>query len=273
MRFLRLLSLFFLSALLLLIVLQISFFSEAPYRQNVDAILMGPGKEFWFGTDSLGRSLFWRIVAGAKVSLVVGLVCPLVILTFGSVYGFLSGWWGGWQDRVMMRICDIFIALPSFLLVSVGALFFAAFLPLDSGFAKSLIVLCLGISSTHWMLMARIARAKVLELRARPFVEAARALGGTPQHILHTHLWPNTRDVLLVTAGLQIPTSIVYESFMSFVGLGIQAPQTSWGILIKEGWQSLSSYPHLILLPSLVLFLAVWSLHLVLDQFMQSTTH
>lgn len=267
---------YFASVFLLLLValslIQGFFFPEVAITQNIDAILLSPSTEHWFGTDSLGRSLFWRILAGTRVSLTVGVLCPFVVLIIGSCYGFISGWAGGFWDRLLMRICDIFIALPSFLLVSILALVVSLMLPEDWGLWKALIVLGMGISATHWMLLARVARARVLEIRVRPYVEAARALGGTPAHILWKHILPNTREALLITACLQIPSCILYESFMSFIGLGVQAPQTSWGLLIKDGWQSLSTYPYLILLPSLILFLTVWSLHIMFDHLFDQTS-
>ncbi|MNT60894.1 Oligopeptide transport system permease protein OppC [compost metagenome] len=125
--------------------------------------------------------------------------------------------------------------------------------------------MCLAISATHWMTMARVTRGMVLEIKRKPFIEAAIALGANPQHIIVKHILPNMLSTLLVLMALQVPSAIIYESFMSFIGLGTQPPDTSWGILVKEGWSSLSSYPHLILFPSLVLFLTVWSFHALID--------
>jgi oligopeptide transport system permease protein len=138
-------------------------------------------------------------------------------------------------------------------------------LPIEEAYLKSLIGLCLGISATHWMNLARVTRGKVLEIKRKPFVEAAISLGGSQTHILYRHILPNMMGTLMILVAMQIPNNILYESFMSFIGLGIQPPHTSWGILVREGWKTLTSFPHLILFPSLVLFLTVWSFQIILD--------
>lgn len=236
-------------------------------EQNVENILVSPGKSQWFGTDSLGRDLFSRVLLGGRVSLTVGILCSLLSLAFGFCYGALAGWYEGLVDGILMRLCDILMAIPSFILVSVLCLSMQLLLPIEDTHFKALFSLCLGISSTHWMSMARVTRGMVLELKRKPFIEAAIALGGTRTHIMLRHILPNMFGTLLILVAMQIPTNILYESFMSFIGLGIHPPYTSWGILVREGWKTLSSFPHLILFPSLILFLTVWSFHIVLDSF------
>ncbi|WP_415062956.1 ABC transporter permease [Bdellovibrio sp.] len=234
-------------------------------EQNVESILMPPGKEHWFGTDSLGRDIFTRVLLGGRISLFVGLLCSILSFLFGFTYGALAGWFEGVTDRVLMRLCDILMAIPSFILVSILCMSLQLVLPFEDVFTKALVSLCFGISATHWMSLARVTRGMVLEIRRKPFVEAAVALGGTRVHIMLRHILPNMLGTLLILMAMQIPTNILYESFMSFVGLGIHPPYTSWGILVREGWKTLSSFPHLILFPSLILFLTVWSFHIVLD--------
>lgn len=248
------------------------FFSANGIEQNVDAILLPPSSSHWFGTDSLGRDLFARVLMGGRVSLVVGLVCSVLTFLLGFSYGAIAGGVEGWTDRALMRFCDILLAIPSFILVSVLCLSVQVVLPFESSYWISFVSLCVGISATHWMTLARLTRGMVIEIKRRPFVEAAVAIGGSPAHILVRHIAPNMMSTLLVMVALQIPTNILYESFMSFIGLGMQPPYTSWGILVKEGWNTLSSYPHLILFPSAVLFLTVWSFHVVIDSLRYRTT-
>lgn len=254
--------------LLLLMMSVYSFFGFGTgLEQNVENILLGPGPTHWFGTDSLGRDIFARVLLGGRISLFVGLVCSVLSFAFGFSYGALAGWFEGLTDRVLMRFLDILMAIPSFILVSILCLSLQLLLPVADTHLRALLSLCLGISATHWMGMARVTRGMVLEIKRKPFVEAAVALGGSQIHIMLRHVLPNMLGTLLILVAMQIPTNILYESFMSFIGLGVQPPYTSWGILVREGWKTLSSFPHLILFPSLILFLTVWSFHVLLDAF------
>lgn len=260
----------FLVLLLFAIVFYPLFNASSALDQNVDNILAFPNKSFIFGTDSLGRDMFSRIILGGRVSVVVGVICSILILLFGSIYGAIAGWCEGIVDSILMRICDILMAIPSFILVSILCLNFQLLLPFKDMHLRALCSLILGISATHWMALARVARGMVLENKRKPFVEAAVALGSTRFHIIRQHIFPNIFGTLIILSALQIPTNIMYESFMSFIGLGIHPPYTSWGILLQEGWKTLSAFPHLILFPSLILFLTVWSFHIVLDKIKES---
>ncbi len=233
--------------------------------QDINSILLGPSAQHIFGTDTLGRDLFTRVLVGGRVSLLIGFVCSFLTFVFGFSYGAIAGWFEGLTDKLFMRACDIFMALPSFILVSVICFSVQVVLPFENPHVVAVLGLCIGISATHWMSLARVTRGMVLEIKRKPFVEAAIALGGTRRHILVRHILPNMISTLLVLIAVQIPTNILYESFMSFIGLGVHPPYTSWGILVREGWKTLSSFPHLILFPSLVLFLTVWSFHIILD--------
>lgn len=258
-------SLTFLGVLLLLTFFYPILGFETGLEQNVDAILLGAGGDHWFGTDSLGRDVFSRVLLGGRISLMVGLLCAFLSFVIGFLYGALAGWFEGLTDRVMMRLCDILMAIPSFILVSILCMSLQLWLPMEDAYTRALISLCLGISATHWMNLARVTRGMVLEIKRKPFVEAAIALGGSRTHIMGRHILPNMLGTLMIVVAMQIPTNILYESFMSFIGLGVQPPYTSWGILVREGWKTLSSFPHLILFPSLILFLTVWSFHILLD--------
>lgn len=241
------------------------FFHERSLEQNVEGILQPSSAAHWFGTDSLGRDIFWRAVQGGQVSLLVGLVSFALSFVIGSLYGAVSGWCEGLTDRIMMRTIDILLSIPSFIAVSVICLGLQLILPMEDLLVRSFISLCVGIAATHWMGLARLTRGLVMETKRRPFIEASRALGAGPVRIFLSHIFPNISGRLLVVAVTQIPTLIMYESMMSFIGLGVQPPWTSWGLLLRDGWKNLSSFPHLILFPSLTLFLTMWSFNIVFD--------
>lgn len=263
------LAISFLSVLILAVLIGPFVFTQG-FEQNVDQILLAPSWAHWFGTDSLGRDLFARVLLGARVSLTVGVVCAILTFLIGFTYGSVAGWFEGVLDRMMMRFCDIIMAIPSFILVAVLCLSVQVILPIADPQWAALVGLCVGISFTHWINMARVTRGMVIETKRKPFVEAAIAVGGNRPHILLRHILPNIGSTLLVLVAMQIPTNILYESFMSFIGIGVHPPYTSWGILVSEGWKTLSSFPHLILFPSLVLFLTVWSFHILIDNRKQS---
>lgn len=246
---------------------------QAAFRQNVEEILQGPSWHHWFGTDDLGRDLFFRSILGARVSLSIGIVTAVVTLILGFIYGAVAGWNEGLVDRVLMRLNDILLSIPSFILVAVICLCLQLMMTSLDPELRGVISLCVAISLSHWMSIARVTRGMVQEIKRKSFVEAAIALGGTQAHVLWRHVLPNILSTLLVLAALQIPSSMLYESFMSFIGLGIQPPLTSWGLLIKEGWKTLSSFPHLLLFPSFLLFITVWSFHQLIDDLRASPSH
>ncbi|MBX3040151.1 MAG: ABC transporter permease [Bdellovibrionaceae bacterium] len=267
----RILALFWLGAVVILAIFVEVFHAPLAYETHVDQILLTPSWSHWFGTDSLGRDLFARLLAGAKISLGVGLIGSFLTFMIGFLWGAVTGWCGGWMDRVGMRITDLLLAVPSFALVAVLVFAVNSWLPLEDGVWKSFWGLALGIALTRWMNVARVTRSLIIASKPLPYVEASRALGVGDARILWNHIRPNITGPLLVLFGLQIPSNILYESFMSFIGIGVMAPQTSWGLLVQEGWRSLSAYPHTILGPSLVLFLTVWSLHVLMDGWRESS--
>jgi oligopeptide transport system permease protein len=202
-----------------------------------------PNPLHWFGTDVHGRDLLARVMHGARISLVVGIVGAAVSLVIGVLWGATAGYAGGRIDAVLMRIVDILYSLPSIIFVIVlittleGA--FKAWLEAvnSPALARSarLLFLFFGLGAVSWLTMARIVRGQVLSLRQRPFVEASRALGAGPAHILARHIIPNTLGIVIVYLTLTVPAIILYESFLSFLGLGVQPPMASWGSLIAEG--------------------------------------
>jgi oligopeptide transport system permease protein len=202
-----------------------------------------PGAAHWFGTDVHGRDLFSRVLYGAQVSLMVGLVGAGVSLIIGVIWGAVAGYAGGRVDSVMMRIVDILYSLPSIIFVIVlittleGLLknWLSTIGSPGLGQSARLLFLLLGLGAVSWLNMARIVRGQVLSLRQRPFVEASRALGAGPLRILARHIVPNTLGVIIVYVSLTVPAIVLYESFLSYLGLGIQPPLASLGSLIAEG--------------------------------------
>ncbi len=231
----------------------------APYpydAQDTDALYAAPSSVHWMGTDRLGRDLFSRIVYGTRTSLLVGLASALVALILGTAYGAVSGYVGGAVDRVLMRGLEVLYALPDLLLIILLSVVVGRGVP----------GMILAISLVGWMTVARLIRGEILRWRERPFVEAARATGAGHARILFVHLLPQTVGPLIVTLTFRIPAGILAESTLSFVGLGIAAPQTSWGSLAGEGWSALKFYPHVILFPSLAIFLTMLAFNLLGDQ-------
>lgn len=263
-KFMQRLASGYLICLMLGILSVMVFFRHEVYEQNISQALLSPKLAYPFGTDSLGRNLFVRVLSGGFVSLSVGLAGTLLAAVIGVFIGAVAGYRGGILGRVIMRFIDVVISVPGFVLVAVFTVLFKDLFQFENQLWGGLITISLSIGLTHWMQIARLTRAKILDLKTRPFIEAAQALGAKPIHIFIKHLWPNMLSSILVLVAAQLPSNIIYESFLSFVGLGMQPPDTSWGVLIREGWKSLANYPHLVFAPSVVLFGTIWSFHILL---------
>ena len=212
-------------------------------NQLSDAAFAPPGAQYWFGTDVHGRDVFSRILFGAQISLLVGIVGAGVSLVIGVLWGAIAGYVGGRVDSVLMRIVDILYSLPTviFVIVLITTLgemlkqsHFISNSPALAG-ALRVMLLFVGLGAVSWLTMARIVRGQVLSLRTRAFVEASRALGGGPVRILARHIIPNVFGVVITYLALTVPAIILYESFLSYLGLGVQPPMASWGTLIAEG--------------------------------------
>ncbi|YBV94149.1 ABC transporter permease subunit (plasmid) [Phyllobacteriaceae bacterium JZ32] len=210
---------------------------------------------FPFGTDSNGRDLMARVMLGGQVSIAVGLLASLVSLGIGVFYGAISGYVGGQVDNVMMRLVEILYSLPFVFLVVVLVVFFG----------RSFVLIFLVIGAVEWLDMARIVRGQTLALKRREFVGAAQALGLTDWQIIRRHIIPNTIGPVIIFVTVVVPKVILLESFLSFLGLGVQAPLTSWGVLIADGANNIQSAPWLLIFPSIFFVVTLFSLNFVGD--------
>lgn len=210
---------------------------------------------FLFGTDSNGRDLLARVMLGGQISIAVGVLASLVSLGIGVLYGATAGYIGGRVDNVMMRFVEILYSLPFVFLVVVLVVFFG----------RSFILIFLVIGAVEWLDMARIVRGQTLALKRREFVGAAQALGLSDWQIIRRHIIPNTIGPVVVFVTVVVPKVILLESFLSFLGLGVQAPLTSWGALISEGANNIQSAPWLLIFPAIFFVLTLFSLNFVGD--------
>ena len=239
-----------------------------------DAQFSQPSRRHWFGTDVHGRDLLSRVLSGAQVSLLVGLTGALVSAIIGVLWGAIAGYAGGRLDNLMMRFVDILYSLPSIIFVIVLIATLEGVLKNRLATSASphlvrfsrLLFLVVGLGSVSWLTMARIVRGEVLSLRTRPFIEAARVLGARPSRIVLRHILPNTMGVVIVYLALTVPAILLYESFLSYLGLGIQPPMASWGSLISEAAEQINPiriYWWLVLFPGAVLVLTLLALNSV----------
>ncbi len=214
-----------------------------------------PSTQFWFGTDDLGRDLFTRVAYGARISLFIGIIAGLIDCCIGMIWGGIAAYSGGRIDDLMMRIADVLYALPYLLMVTLLMVI------MGSG----LITIIIAMTVTGWITMARIVRGQILQLKKQEYILAALAMGASRTRILFRHLLPNALGPIIVTLTLTIPAAIFVEAFLSFLGLGIQAPIASWGTMANEGLSAMKYYPWRLFFPSLFISLTMLSFNLVGD--------
>jgi peptide/nickel transport system permease protein len=223
---------------------------------NLNAILATPNLQHWFGADDLGRDILARILRGVEVSLTVAILVTLITMVIGILVGLVAGFYGGKVDQILMQITDIFLAFPGVLL----AIAFAAVL--GPGIINLVIALCI----VGWVSYARLARAQTLSLRNRQHVHAAESLGASVPRILYKHILPLLGSILTVEATYSLASVMIAEASLSFLGLGIQAPNASWGAMLRDGVRYMLVAPHYVLMVGLSLMSLILAINLLGDQ-------
>lgn len=245
---------------LLLVLCVVSLLTPwiAPYSYEEQNLMLGatpPSAAHWLGTDIFGRDMLTRIMYGGRVSLMVGFIATTVALVIGILWGSIAGFIGGRVDAVMMRIVDIMYALPFMIFIVL----------LMVVFGRNILLLFVAIGAVEWLTMARIVRSQVMALRKQEFIEAAYSMGLSRWAIIRRHIIPNTLGPVIVYTTLTIPSVMLLEAFLSFLGLGIQPPQSSWGLLINYGVETMEEYPWLLIFPGITLSLTLFALNFLGD--------
>jgi len=271
-----------LGGIIILILLTLAIFAPyiAPYHFAEGSLLDNyatPGTKYLLGADFMGRDLLSRIIYGTRISLSVGIVGALTAFIIGVFYGVVSGYSGGKVDDMMMRFVDIMYGFPTILLIILLMVLFkstfaiatpgtfAGYLNVIDRAFGGLFFIFIGIGVTAWLGMARIARGMALSLREKEFVEAARAEGATNFQIILRHIMPNLLGPCIVRVTLDIPRYVTFEAFLSFIGLGVNPPTPSWGMMISEGYKAIRSYPHLAIYPGLALAITMMAFNFLGD--------
>lgn len=246
--------------IVLIILSLISLFTPliAPYSYETQDLYLGATPPSWkhlCGTDDLGRDLLTRMLYGGRISLAVGIAATTVSIIIGGIWGTVSGYFGGKVDQVMMRIVDILYALPFMIFIIL----------LMVVFGRNLILLFISIGAVEWLTMARIVRGQVLAIRKEEFIDAAITQGLSPQRIIIRHIIPNVMGVIIIYSTLTVPSVMLLEAFLSFLGLGVQPPMSSWGLLISGGVETMEEYPWLLIFPGILLSITLFSFNFLGD--------
>jgi peptide/nickel transport system permease protein len=226
-----------------------------PLAQTLGSRLQPPLPEHWLGTDQLGRDILSRLIYGARISLVIGVVVVALAGVFGTFVGLVAGYAGGLADEVLMRFTEVFLAFPPLILA----------MAIAGALGPSLTNAIIAIAAVTWAVYARLARGQLLSLRRREYVEAARSIGASPLRILARHLLPNAVAPLLVQASFDMGAAIIAAAGLSFIGFGAQPPTPEWGVMISEGRNFISTEPWLSLFPGLAILFAVGAFNLLGD--------
>jgi oligopeptide transport system permease protein len=230
-------------------------FAQSYQEQNLALGAVAPNGAHWLGTDTLGRDLLSRILYGGRISLTVGIVATAVALTIGVTYGAVAGFFGGGIDSLMMRLVDILYALPFTVFVILLMVFFG----------RNIVLLFVAIGAVEWLTMARIVRSQVMSIKRMEYIEAARSLGLSRRRIIFRHMLPNVLGPIIVYATLTIPAVMLLEAFLSFLGLGVQPPMSSWGVLIKDGAEKMEEFWWLLVFPGGIFSITLFSLNFLGD--------
>ena len=235
-----------------------------PYRYdkvNLFSTYQSPNSQHWFGTDALGRDIWCRVWVGARVSLFIGIVSALSQMVIGTIIGSISGLYGGKVDMIIMRCVDILIAIPFLIWVSLFMLV------LEPGIQS----IILAFSFTQWKGMARLVRGEVLRLKETEFVIASKNMGASSWRLIRKHFFPNVLPVVIVSVTFEVTNAIFGEAFLSYIGLGIQPPMTSWGKLVASGIAEMRSFPYMLFIPAAFISLTMLSLQLIGDGLRDAT--
>ncbi len=233
----------------------------APYgegQQDLTARLRPPSAAHWFGTDELGRDVFTRILYGARVSLAIGIIPSAAALLVGIIFGLVSGFYGKWTDAIIMRVADVMLSFPTLLLCM-------AIMYTVGRYANSMVCIFAALSLTGWAGVARVVRAQTLSLKETAYVEAARSMGVRRGTIMRRHILPNCIPSLIVLYTLSVPACILSESTLSFLGIGLQPPAASWGLMVNQSKQFLFTMPWLSLAPCLAIMIVVLAFNFLGD--------
>jgi oligopeptide transport system permease protein len=215
----------------------------------------GPSAANWFGADILGRDVLSRLMVGAQISLIVGVGTQVLILLVGVPIGLLAGYYRGWLDTIVSFIINVFYGIPDLLVAMILLLLLG----------PSLNNIIIAIVATRWMDMTRLVRGQTLALREREFIEAARASGAKPAKILFGHILPNSLGPIIVQATFGVPAAILFEAFLSFLGIGVQPPTPSWGSMAADGLSAIRIAPHMVIFPSIALSLTLMAFNFLGD--------
>ncbi|MEE0800173.1 MAG: ABC transporter permease [Gemmiger sp.] len=248
------------SAVLILVILLLAIFAPlvAPYgeaEQDLLQRLQPPSLAHWFGTDELGRDVLSRILYGSRLSLTIGILPTIISLAVGIVFGLLAGYFGGWLDYLIMRLADVMLSIPSLLLAMV----------VMYTLGQSTLNLFIALSLTSWASIARVVRSQTLSLKESEYVEAARSIGVSRWKIMVRHILPNCIPSLIVLFTLNVPSAILSESSLSFLGIGAQPPAASWGLMVNQSKQFLFTQPWLSLAPCLAIMVVVLAFNFLGD--------
>lgn len=234
---------------------QIADYNAIAIKQNVAIRYQGPSAKHWAGTDELGRDIFARLVHGARISLLVGVVAVCIALATGGTLGAIAGYFGGIVDNVIMRVMDIFLSIPILLLA----------IMIVAALGSSMLNLMLAIGLASMPTFARVVRASVLSVKDQEFVEAARAIGAKNSHIILFHIMPNCLSPIIVQATLRVATAILSTASLSFIGLGIKPPAPEWGAMLASGRSAIRDAPHVVVIPGLLIMITILALNLLGD--------